>query len=323
MKKIIIFTLALFSFGMLSAQDGMSLEELKAKKAEVQAKFDAATAEATAAQGELDALQKEINMLSGWITGLSGLVGFNLSGSEAWIGNPNPTSTSTSLGLGLTAFANKEQPKYFWNNKLIANKAWQKVDIDGNNDSELFDNGTVDLLNVSSLYGYKLSEKIAISALGEFNSSIGNFLEPATLDIGAGITWRPIANLTAVIHPLNYHIAWSSQDNVDSQGALGAKIRVDYQNEFSVSGRKLAWSSTLTSFLPYDNVQSTLNELDEFGAETGETREAGLFEWTWLNTVSFQVFKGVGVGLNLGFRGADFEYPDVQTLYGMGLTYTM
>lgn len=323
MKKILFICIAMFSFGMLSAQEDMTLEQLQSKKTEVKAKFDAATADVTATQAELDALQKRINTLSGWRTGLTGLVGFNLAGSNQWIANPNPTSTSTGLNIGLTGYANMEKSKYFWNNKLIINKAWQKVDLTGNNDSDFFDNGTVDILNISSLAGYKLNEKLAISALGEFNSSLGNFLKPATLDIGAGITWRPITNLTVVIHPLNYHIAWSAQENIDSQGSLGAKIRADYQNDFLIAGRKISWSSTLTSFLPYNDKKTLLDDIDKFGVPTGMTREAGLFEWTWLNTFSFQVWKGIGVGVNFGVRDADFEYSELQTLYGLGLTYTL
>lgn len=324
MKKItLLFVLFAFLTTATFAQGDMTLEELNAKKAELQTKFDAASAEASATQGELDAIQKEINMLSGWITGLSGLVGLNFDGSNQWIGNPNPTSRSTGLSLGLTAFANREQPKYFWNNKLIINKAWQKVDLAGNNDSKLFDNGTVDLLNISSLAGYKITDKLAVSALGEFNSSLGNFLEPATFDIGAGITWKPITNLTVVVHPLNYHIAWSSQSDIESQGAIGAKLRADYQNNFMVAGRKIAWSTTLTSFIPYSSDKTVLNALDKYGVETGATREAGLFEWTWLNTVSFQVWEGIGVGANFGLRKANFEYQDLQTFYGIGATYTL
>lgn len=329
MKKLVFFALILFSFGTAFAQEEMTLEQLKAKQAEVQAKADAAAAEATAAQKEAADLQKKINQLSGWMTGFTGLVGLDFSGSNQWIANPNPTSRSTGLSVGLTAFANREQAKYFWNNKLIVNKAWQKVNLTGNDTSSLFDNGTVDILNISSLGGYKLSEKFALSALGEFNSSIENFLAPGTLDFGVGATWRPITNLTVVVHPLNYHLAWAAQDDVSSQGALGAKLRADYQNEFLVGGRKIAWSTTLTSFLPYSNNKTTIDDVDKFGNvltnPAGETitREAGLFNYTWLNTFSFQVIKGVGVGLNVGLRSSDFEFDGLQTFYGVGLTYTL
>lgn len=329
MKNLLLFTLFAFALGTLSAQGEMTIEQMKTKKAEVQAKADAASAEANAAQKEAEDLQKKINALSGWMTGFSGLVGLNISGANQWVGNPNPTSTSTGLTVGLTAFANREQSKYFWNNKLIVNKAWQKVNLTGDNNSRLFDNGTVDILNISSLAGYKLSEKFALSFLGEFNSSVENFLAPGTLDLGVGATWRPITNLTVVIHPLNYHIAWSAQDDIASQGALGAKVRADYQNDFLVAGRKIAWSTTLTSFLPYSNNKTVINDVDKFGVvrtnAAGETitREAGLLNWTWLNTFSFQVLKGVGVGVNFGLRDADFEYNGLQSFYGVGLTYTL
>ena len=336
MKKIVLlFVLFAFAATTTFAQEDMTLEQLKAKKAELQAKFDAASAEAGAAQSELDALQKEINILSGWMFGLSGLVGLNFAGSNQWMANPNPTSRSTGLSIGLGAYANLERKKYFWNNKLIINKAWQRVDTRGNNDTKFFDkeNGTVDLLNISSLAGYKVTEKFAISALGEFNSSIGNFLEPATLDFGVGGTWKPITNMTVVIHPLNYHIAWSAQDDIDVQGALGAKIRVDYQNEFKIAGRPLNWSTTLTSFVPYSSKKTALNDVDKYGetiytipgdeSSAPITREAGLFEVTWLNTVSYQVWKGIGLGANFGLRKANFEHKNLQTFYGVGLTYTL
>ena len=323
MKQLLPLLFLCFTAGVLSAQVEPTIEELKTQKAAAQAKLDAASAEAAAAQSEVDGLSKQINALSGWMTGFTGLVGFNLAGSNQWIANPNPTSRSSALNIGLTAFANRENPKSFWNNKLIVNRAWQQVNIDGTNESSLFDNGTVDLLNLSSLGGYKLSDKLALTGLGEINTSMSNFLQPGTLDIGVGATWKPMSNLVVVVHPLNYRITWSAFDAVDSEGALGAKIRADYQNDLLVAGRKLAWSSTLTSFLPYSGTKISLDSVDEFGVPTGMMRDAGLFEWTWLNTFSFQVWKGIGVGLTFGLRDADFEFEDLQTFYTLGLTYTL
>ena len=323
MKHIFLLLALLSTLSAVRAQDDPTLEQLRARKTEAEAELAAANDAAAAAQGQVDALDAEIRALSGWITGFTGLVGFNLAGSQQWIANPNPTSRSSSLAIGLTAFANREQPKYFWNNKLIVNRAWQRVDIDGTNDSDLFDNGTVDLLNLSTLAGYKLNPKLALSAQAELNSSMGNFLEPGTFDFGVGATWKPITNLVVVVHPLNYRVTWSAFDDVDSEGALGAKLRADYQRELLVAGRKLAWSSTLTSFLPYSDTQVELAVVDEFGVVTDATREAGLFEVTWLNTFSFQVWKGIGVGLSFGLRDADFEFDELQTFYTLGLTYTL
>ncbi len=325
MKKLFLLTMTLLTFGFASAQD-MTLEEMKASKAEMETKIADSKAMVDATQAELDALQKKINMLSGWMTGLSGVVGMNFGGSSQWAAAPNPTANSQALALGVTGYANREQPKYFWNNKLIINKSWQKVEIGSADAGKLFDNGTVDILNVSSLAGYKLNEKIAISALGELNTSLENFLEPGTFDIGVGVTWKPITNLVVVIHPLNYHIAWSGFGSpVSSAGSIGAKIRADYQDEFMFAGNKIAWSSTLTAFLPYSSDKNEVVNNDKFGIvnPTTPTRLAGLTEYTWLNTFSFQIWKGIGVGTTFGLRQADFEFQDLQSFYTIGLTYTL
>ena len=140
---------------------------------------------------------------------------------------------------------------------------------------------------------------MALSALGEVNTSLGNFLEPGTIDIGAGLTYIGIENLVVVLHPLNYHIAFPAAGlgEASTQGALGAKLRADYGREFTISGKKMVWSSTLTSFIPYgDTTEEYTRELD------GSTYEADLFEYTWLNTLSFEVWKGIGVGISAGIR---------------------
>jgi len=331
MKKLFLLTLMVLTFGLVSAQE-MTLEEMNASKAELAAKIAESQAVVDATQGELDALQKKINMLSGWMTGLSGIIGLNFGGSDQWVANPNPTSGSRGISIGVTGFANREQAKYFWNNKLIINKAWQRVDIteaDKDRPGNLFDYGTVDILNISSLAGYKLNEKIAISGLAELNTSLGNFLQPGTFDIGVGVTWKPIANLVVVIHPLNYHIAWSADGDTDSAGAVGAKIRADYQDSFTIGGKKIAWSSTFTTFIPYNSDKNAVPTVDKFGLPilntdgTAVTREAGLNEYTWLNTFSFQLWKGIGVGTTFGLRQAEFEFKDLQSFYTIGLTYTL
>ena len=319
-KKLFLLSI-LFAFTNLS--QAQSIDELKAKKAELETELATHTKEVGRIEGELGAIQKEIDILSGWITGVSGLVGLNLGATNKWISSPNPTSSSSSLAIGFTGYANRDAKKYFWKNKLILNKAWQDIDIIKGEDDKLFDQGTTDLLNFSSLAGYKLSDKIALSGLAELNTSIKNFLKPGTFDIGTGATWTPLSNLVVVIHPLNYHIAWSADQTASSKSSLGCKVRADYQDEYIIGGRKFAWASTLTTFLPYSNKKSPIADVDEYGVATGSTRDAGLFEYTWLNTVSFQVWKGIGVGFSFGIRNADFEYQDLQSFYTLGLSYTL
>ncbi len=301
-QLLIIMILAGSTF--LSAQ---SLEELKSMKAEKEGAIAELQGQIDAIKGEVSGLQNDIDLLSGWRKGLSGLVGFDFNKSNGWASNPNPDASSSALNIGITAFANKDTKKTFWNNKGIITKSWQDVDLSkadtGTDDDGLFDNGTVDIFNVQSLYGYKLSDKIALSAMGDLNTSVENFLSPGSLDIGTGVTWLPIQNLTVVIHPLNYHFAFSGVDGVDSEGSVGAKVRADYTQTFDVSGKKVAWSSMLSTFIPY------------------QEKEPTLFEYTWLNTLSFEVWRGIGVGISFGLRNAEFESPDTQSYYALGLSY--
>jgi len=316
MKRL--FTLAIFSICAAGFINAQTLEELKTMKMEKLAMVDTKTAELDALGAEIASLDDRINLLSGWRTGFAGLVGLNFNKSDKWAGSPNPTASSTGLNIALSAFANKNTEKTFWNNKLIVNKSWQKVEIGDVDGGDLFDNGTVDILNFSSLYGYKLSETLAISALGELNTSVENFLEPGTFDIGVGATWTPITNLVVVVHPFNYRITWPANGDVSSEGSLGAKLRADYGRDFLIQAKTVSWSSTLTAFLPYSSTEIPVLDLE------GNPQNAGLTEFTWLNTISFSVWKGIGVGATFGLRSADFEvYENLQTFYAVGLSYAL
>lgn len=310
MKRIQLLLLLVFATSILSAQ---TIEELQALKAEKKAEADDFQAKANAIKSEIKSIDAQITELTGWVTGFNGLVGFDFVKSNKWIANPNPESESSSLNIGITGFANKDQAKYFWNNKAIIQKAWQDVDVATETDADgnpvedgLFDNGTVDILNVSSLAGYKINNKLALSGLGELNTSLGNFLEPGTADIGVGATWLPTKGMTVVVHPFNYRVAWSADGEASSEGALGAKVRADYAKDLNIAGKNVGWNTTFTTFFPYS------------GAEEGEP---SLQEYTWLNTLSFEVWQGIGVGVGFGIRNAEFETEDTQSFYSVGLSY--
>ena len=301
----------LFSFilmGTLTIMNAQSLEELKSLQSDKAAEAADHSAMAGAAQAEVDALQGQIEKLIGWRKGFSGIVGFDWNKSNGWIANPNPDASSTALNIGLNAYALMDKQKVFWHNKGIISKSWSDIDTGKESEEEdnLFDNGTVDILNISSLAGYKISDKFALSGLGELNTSIENFLNPGTFDIGVGGTWLPMSNMTVVFHPFNYHIAFSGVEDASSQGSLGGKVRIDYFEDFNISGKALKWTTTLTSFVPYK------------GAKEGEVN---LFEYQWLNTLSFEVWKGIGIGLGWGLRNSELESTDLQSYTSVGLSY--
>ncbi len=285
-----------------------SIGELKEMQSEKKAYIADLQSQIDAAQTEVKDIQLEIDKLSGWKKGFTGLIGFSINNSNGWVANPNPEASSSALNIGLSAYANRLGDKYFWNNKAILTKSWQDVDLTeadrmAENDG-LFDNGTIDIFNLQSLYGYKLNDKLAISAMADLNTSVGNFLDPGVLDIGAGITWLPSSNMTIVVHPLNYHIAFSGVDGVATEGSIGAKLRADYNQTFNLADKKVTWTTTLMTFIPYTSNEPTL------------------FEYTWLNTFSLELWKGIGVGIGFGLRNAEFESVDTQSYTSLGLTYS-
>ena len=302
MKNVLLVFTVLFATG-LGAQ---SIDELKAQQAEKQAVIDDYSGKIGAVQGEIDALQKEIDILSGWRKGLNGLIGFDWSDSNGWVQSANPDAKSTSLKINLGGYLLKDNEKTFWHNRATIVEEWNDLDLHKETDNgNLFDNGITDIINASSLAGYKLSDKFALSGQGELNTTLRNFLSPGTLDFGVGVTWLPIENMTVIIHPLNYNIVFSGVDGVSSEGSLGAKVRVDYFDDFNVAGKKLHWDTNLTTYFPY----SSDNSNSQY--------------WQWLNNVSLEVWKGIGVGVGFGLRKADFESEDTQSYTSLGLSYTL
>ena len=269
MNKKLLLTLALML--IFTSVFSQTKEDLEVQKKEKQAVADAA-------QKEADALQGQIDALPGWRTGAFGVIGGSLSNFNNWYSQGTPNNSSGNIGINFNAFANKLEDTYFWRNSLTANLAWVKLhDKDNPNDEDSFQ-PTTDVFNISSLYGYKLSDKWAVSTLGEYRTTIlDNFNDPGYLDLGVGVTWTPIDNLIVVIHPLNYNFVFADNDNV-FESSLGAKIVADYTRQIGA----IAFKSNLSAFSSY--------------------KSSDLSNWTWTNSFSYTLWKMIGVGFDFGLR---------------------
>ncbi|MEN0006173.1 MAG: DUF3078 domain-containing protein [Bacteroidota bacterium] len=322
-KNLLTITLLLLLPAFCLQAQTMTMEELKAKKADLEAQQAAKQAEADSFNAEIGDLAKQIQIMKGWEVGVSGLVGLSLGSSNNWQASANPNSSSSVLNIGINGFANLIKEKHFWRNTLTSNLAWQGLDINTNDDqegSDFLEDRTVDLLIFSSLYGYRLNSDIAISALADLNTSVFDFLSPGTLDIGVGVTWTPakVPNLVVVVHPLTYNFAFSGVGDVDSQSALGAKLKATYTYTFPGN---IVWSSNLSAFLPYSDEKFPVEYLDDDGVTTIMAEE-GLLNYTWINSFNIaDIWKGIGVGFTVGLREAKFEHPDLQTYTAFGITY--
>lgn len=275
MKKVVLlFVMALGIFTITNAQE--TIDELKAQKAEKDAQIGAL-------QGEADAIQAKITAMDkGWKIGSFGTIGLNANNFSNWLQKADANTSAITVGISGNAFANLIEDKYFWRNSGNLNLGWLRFRNDDdpatrNNDFEQ----TSDVLNLSSLFGYRLNPKWAISSLAEYRTSIlSNFNNPGYFDIGAGATWTPYNSLVVVFHPLNYNFVFSDE-SVSYDSSLGCKIVADYSQSLPMG---VAWKSNFSAFLSYSSVPDLSN-------------------WTWVNGISFTAWKGIGVGFELGVRG--------------------
>ncbi|WP_298485176.1 DUF3078 domain-containing protein [uncultured Maribacter sp.] len=270
MKKLVFTLVAVFA---LSASYAQTIDELKAEQA---LKKDSVAA----IQGRVDALQGKIDAFPGWKKGAFGTIGANLSGFSNWYSQALPDNSSGNIGVTVNGFANLDREKFFWRNNGNINLGWVKLDDQNlpENQQDGFKEAT-DVFTISSLYGRKLSDKFAISALGEYRTTIlNNFNDPGYLDVGVGATWTPIENMVVVIHPLNYNFVFADNDAV-FDSSLGAKIVVDYTRQLGAVNFK-------TNFSTFQSYKS-----------------GDLSNWTWINSFGYTLWKGIGLGFEFGLRG--------------------
>ena len=307
MKKM-IFVLALFA--SINTMFSQTLEELQAEQAP---KKDSIAA----IQARVDALQSQIDALPGWKKGAFGTIGGSLSNFNNWYAQGVPNNSSGNIGVTINAFANLNQDKFFWRNALNTNFSWVKLDDkDDPTDDDGFRQAT-DVFNISSLYGRKITEKFAISALGEYRTTVlSNFNDPGYLDLGVGGTWTPITDLVVVLHPLNYNFVFSSEGDI-FESSLGAKIVADYTRKIGA----VSFKTNLSLFQSY--------------------KSSNLSNWTWINSFGYTLWKNIGVGFDFGLRNnkqealnyaintlndatANFDNVDnkLQTYYMVGLNYS-
>lgn len=305
MKKILITLVCLCSVTFSFSQDKEALNKQKAEKQVEVDKY----------QGEVDAIQSQIDALPGWRYGAFGTLGGSISEFNNWYAQGSPNNSSGNIGFTVNGYANKIEDTYFWRNSLTLNLNWVKLnDKDDETDDENF-KPTTDVFNISSLYGYELTEKWALSAFGEYRTTIlDNFNDPGYLDLGIGITWTPIKDLIVVIHPLNYNFVFAD-DTAIFDSSLGAKIVADY-----------------TKKIGQLNIKSNLSVFQSYKSED-------LSNWTWTNSLGYTVWKNIGVGLDFGLRdnkqealnyfvntletNDTFETVDnkLQTFWTFGLSY--
>lgn len=240
-------------------------------------------------------LEKRINDFDviGWKMGGTGGLGFNLAGfSDSWVVGKGENLASLLGNLGL--YANYNQDTWFWNNTGLLRLGYQRS---ATKVEDLFDDWArnQDEIFLSSLYGYKLTEQFAISALADARTSFGNFFDPGYVSVGIGGTWKPNNNLVVVIHPLTYRGTFAKTnaikqglefDSLDDnfKGDFGAKLAATYNRELLP---RLNWASNLNIFLAY--------------ADTDKP------EITWNNDFGYALTENISLAFGHTFRSYKLE----------------
>lgn len=289
MKKIVLALSGLLITAFAHAQ---TEAELKATLGE---KKDSIAA----IQGRANAIQAQLDALPGWKVGAFGVIGGSISNFSNWYAQGIPNNASGNIGFTVNAFANLQEEKFFWRNSGNLNLSWVKLDDKNDPNDESGFREAVDVFNITSLYGRKLSETFAISTLGEYRTTLlNNFNNPGYLDIGVGATWTPVQNLVVVIHPLNYNFVFSDADDI-FESSMGAKVVADYTRQLGA----IAFKSNLSAFMSY--------------------KSSNLSNWTWINSFSYTLWKKIGVGFDFGLRGNKQEALNyaINTLGNAGATF--
>lgn len=309
MKSIYLFFLAVCITAVGSAQ---TIEELKALK-------DQKKDSIKLLEDEVKFLTEQIENQTGWTIGALLTGGISISQFDNWYAQGSPNVNSGKIGFNFNGFANLDQEHYFWKNATNINLQWVKFDDKNDPDDDEGFREATDVFNMSSLFGYKLSEKFALSAMAEYRTTLlSNFNDPGYLDLGVGATWMPKKDvLTIVIHPLNYNFVFSKGDDVFASSA-GGKLMADFFKKYGDFKVK----SNFSGFYSY--------------------RDANYSNWTWTNTLAYTLWKNIGLGFEFGLRDnkqeavnyaintlgipdADFDNVDnsLQSYWLLGINFSL
>lgn len=297
MKKYVLLWITLITVTLLAAQ---TKEELLTQKAEKEAAAGALASEIAAINAQLDAMP-------GWRKGSFGTIGFDLSSFDNWLTKANPNSSATTIIGSINGFANLIEEDFFWRNSMNLAVGWQKLEIDKNDPLESSDFEQVtDAFVANSLYGRNLTKIVAASAMAELRTTLlSNAFNPGYLDLGVGATLTPAPPLIILVHPLNYNFVIAEEDAAYESSA-GAKIMADFNKELLPG---INFKSNISSFVSY--------------------KDADLSNFTWINSLGFTAFKGVGVGIEYAVRANRQETNAAgaenvrQSYWIVGLSYNL
>lgn len=200
-----------------------------------------------------------------WTKG--GNIGLNFS--QVSLSNWAGGGKSTVSVSGLTnLFANYKSDVSIWENTLELGYGLTKLEGQEFRKSD-------DRIILISKYGLKANEQLSYSGLLDFRTQftkgykyldngeitlISNFLAPAYINLGAGMTYRPVDWIEIMLAPLSNRLVLVMDDSLSNQGAFGVekgeKVRSDLGANFNLFLKKevmtnVTFQTRFSVFAPY------------------------------------------------------------------------
>lgn len=176
-----------------------------------------------------------------WTT--SGFVGAKLTQVSLtnWSAGGN---SSVAFDLQGTYEADYKKDKHLWKNRLELSYGLNKNKGDGTRK-------TNDKIYMNSNYGYQVAKNLYLSALVNFQTqfspgydydvdpdvSISEFMSPAYLTTGVGLTWTPLSYFTAYISPASWRGTFVLNDRLSDSGAFGVTPGDKLLSEFGANAK--------------------------------------------------------------------------------------
>ncbi len=162
---------------------------------------------------------------SNWEKGGLISVTFSQTSLSNWAAGGDDAISANAL---LNLFANYKKDKSSWENTLNMEYGLMKQ-----NDQSL--RKSIDKLELTSKYGYKVTEKWYASALFEFKSQfakgydyagsnktkVSNLLAPAYITLALGMDYKPNDNFSAYLSPLTGKLTVVNDNDLSNAGAFG------------------------------------------------------------------------------------------------------
>ena len=222
---------------------------------------------------------KPAQPVSPWKKGILTQIGFSQLSLTNWAAGG---SGSVSLNTFLDIYGDYAKGKHLWANDLQLGYGFIQSFEDGYKKSD-------DRIIFDSKYGYRVSDKLYLSAIYNFRSQfaegfdkngarVSAFFAPAYTSVGLGVDYQPFKNFSINFAPLTGKLVMVSLEELRpiygnapdqfSRFELGAQLKVD--NVLEVKDFKV--KSSLTLFSDYLNKPQNIKVNWDFNADAKISR---------------------------------------------------